>query len=109
MSWRIAPLIAVCSVRKTTRRREDVETVVAEHVRLERTRAEHGRKGVIAHAQSARIGAEGRHHQHLAVAGKTTPADGAAALHDARDRVQMAGDFARWRVSRGLVAELERT
>src|SRR3954453_20668797 len=107
---RLAPIMArASSVRKAARGREGVETVVAQHVRRERARAEYSRKGPVSHAQPARIDTEGRHHQRHSVACEATPADRAAALHDARDRVQMPCNFAGWGVGRWLVAELECT
>src|SRR5579885_3784977 len=56
-------------------------------------RAEHVRESGAAYIQAAGKGAERRHHQPRAIAGKATPAHRAPAMRDARHRMQMAGNF----------------
>ena len=91
----------------TPRRGDHVQPGIAEHMRHKVGVAKDLRKRVVANAQTPGIGAEGRHHEPLAVAGKTTP------LHPSRPRghprlgVKMSGDFAR--LSRRLVAEHDRS
>src|SRR5262249_20236648 len=71
------------SVGEAARGREGVEAGFAQHMRGEMARSEHGREGAVADIEPAGVGAERRHHQRLAVAGKTASANRAAALHDA--------------------------
>ena len=58
---------------------------------------EEGTEGVIEHVEAAGIGAEGRHHQAVAVGGKAFPPYALAAAGDARHRMQMPRDLRWWR------------
>ena len=80
-------------------------------MRGEGKRAEQIGKGRVAHIQSAGELAKGRHHHARCVGGKAAPAHGTAALRDARDRMQMAADFAGGagrQMAEGQCAEHER-
>src|SRR5436305_5788495 len=82
------------SVRKAARSRKRVEPVLAKHMRVELARAEHRGERAVADVEPARVGAERRHHQRLAVAGEAAAGNRAAPLCDARPRMQMARDLA---------------
>src|SRR5688572_18278597 len=47
----------------------------------------------MAHVEAAGIGAEGRHHEPLAIGGEAAPADRAATAIHPRYRMQMTGDL----------------
>ena len=74
-------------------------------MRGEGERAEQSENHLIAHVETTRIGAESRHHQPPTVGRETAPAHRAAALGDARHRMQMSGDLAVLRLFGGLVAK----
>ena len=81
-------------IRQAARRGDGIEPPLAQHMRGERQRAEQRHDGAVAHIEAAGIGAECRHDETPAVAGEAAPAHRAAALRDARQRMQMAGDLA---------------
>src|SRR3954447_9227895 len=93
------------SIRKAARGREGVEPVLAKHVRVELARAEHRGERAVADVEPARVGAERRHHQCLAVAGEAAAGHRATTLCDARDWMQVAGDLAIRRIARRQMAE----
>src|SRR5215472_14417185 len=66
----------------TARGGDDVQAVVAEHMRHEFERLEYFREGRIADAQAAGVGAEGGHHRTLAIGGKAAPLHRPAARRD---------------------------
>src|SRR5579872_2797307 len=65
------------------------------------------RKRLVANAEAPGIGAEGRHHDALAVAGKTTPLQPARPRRDAGFWMKVACNFAHG--TGRLVAEYDRT
>ena len=82
------------SIRQTTLGRKSIKPIIAEQVRRELQRAEQIGEGRVAHIEPASECAEGRHHHSRRVGGKTAAADRAATMRNARDRMQMAADFA---------------
>ena len=70
-----------------------MQFAVAEHMRGE-AGGKNFRERRVADAQAAGVGAEGRHHGALAVAGKTAPLHRTAAGRHPRRGMQMTGDFA---------------
>src|SRR5215471_3337627 len=78
----------------TPRGDDDVQSVVAEHMRGEIGRAEDFRERNVTDAQASRIGAERRHHGALAVTGKAAALGDAGAGGDTGFGVQMTGDLA---------------
>ena len=81
-------------IRQTALGGEGIEPVFAQHMRGEGERAEQIGERADAHVKPAGEGAEGRHHHARVVGGKAAAAHGAAAMRDARHRMQMAADFA---------------
>src|SRR5690606_37597751 len=73
------------------RRGEGVDGGAPDHPGGEGARKERS-EGVRQHVEPARVGAEGRHHQPLAVAREAAPADPPAALHDGGDGMEMTRD-----------------
>jgi len=97
------------AVGKTPHRREAIEPPLSQQVRRKGKRTEDLRKRGVADIEAACVGPEGRHHQATSIADETTPRQGASASADARDRMQMAGDFARAFLRHRLVAKQQRT
>src|SRR6185437_7178733 len=82
------------SIRQTPLCGEGVEPVLAEHVRGERERAEQVGEGRVADVEAAGEGAESRHDETRFIGREAAAAHRAAAMSDARRRMQMAADFA---------------
>ena len=83
-----------------------MEAVIAEHVGDQGVEPEQPGEGGVENVETARVGAERRHHHTHPVAGETAALDTAAAAADAGLGMQMAGDLA-GRAGR-LVAEGDR-
>src|SRR6185437_892762 len=81
-------------VRQAARGREGIEPILAQHVRGELERAENIGKGRVTHIQTAGKSAEGGQDHPRLVGGEAAAANGAPAMRNARDRVQMPGDLA---------------
>src|SRR5581483_12234352 len=96
-------------IRQTAGGRKRIEPLLADHQSRVGEGAEQAEKRVVAYIEAAGIGAESGHDQPASVAGEAAPANGAAALGDARHGMQVTGNFAVRGARSGLVTKDQRS
>ena len=94
----------VSSVGKQHARLQGIDASAAGQPGLQSLPLEERGEGLVEHVEAAGIGAEGRHHQALAVGGEAFAAEDFALAGDARHRMKVACDLRR-AAERGLVAK----